>query len=171
MALALGKFAEAINDYSINTDEISKSEDREDLLDDSSQKSQHNLETAMLKTMVFNTLIDNWLQHTRDSGLIEAILMTLSSLTPLLPKNSEEHSTVKLTPVLLNLCKKFLNVRLAVSRCSYHIFLNILMILHFRARLAIFGPSLVGQLEAQLPPPPPPRTSIEPPYSHSPFTR
>ena len=81
-----------------------------------SHKTRYNLEITILRNMIFNTLIENWLRTSRDSTLIESVLITLSSVAPLLPKNSEEYSTVKLTPILLNLCKKFINARLAVSR-------------------------------------------------------
>lgn len=75
-----------------------------------------DLEITMMKNILFNTMIDSWLRGSRDSQIIEGVLVTISSLLPLLPKNSNHNDTVKLIPILLNLCKKFANIRLAISR-------------------------------------------------------
>lgn len=74
--------------------------------------------------MLFTTLIDSWLRGSRDSQIIEGILITISSLLPILPKNSNHNDTVKLIPILLNLCKKFANIRLSITRYHYKLFIQ-----------------------------------------------
>lgn len=105
---ALGKFAEAINDYVMNLDEapdpgISKDAFAEEM------------------STVFETLTYGWLKTGRnDVKLAESILTALSPILPLLPeeeKTSEKSGSrvSRLTPILLNLCK-WPNVRLAATR-------------------------------------------------------
>ncbi|XP_043485318.1 maestro heat-like repeat-containing protein family member 1 [Leptopilina heterotoma] len=114
ISFTLGKFAEAINDYFINNEEPRNSDNEVDDLRESSQNL--DVEITMMRNMLFTTLIDSWLRGSRDSQIIEGVLITISSLLPILPKNSNHNDTVKLIPILLNLCKKFANIRLSVTR-------------------------------------------------------
>lgn len=105
-----------MNDYFINSEEQPNTENKDEDLKESFQNLNLDLEITMMKSMLFDNLIENWLRGSRDPLIIEGVLVTISSLLPLLPKDSNQNDTVKLIPILLNLCKKFSNIRLAISR-------------------------------------------------------
>ena len=98
----MGKLSDAISDCLTNTEIITNTGLNKDIFYD-------ELSTA------FDVLTYTWLRTSRNLNLTESILTSVGSMLPLLPKAYDEKLIVKLTPVLLNLCKKA-NVRLAASR-------------------------------------------------------
>lgn len=63
----------------------------------------------------FEVLTYTWLKTSKNFNVIENILTSLASILPLLPKTYDENLISKVTPMILNLCKKS-NVKLAASR-------------------------------------------------------
>ncbi|XP_015183266.1 PREDICTED: maestro heat-like repeat-containing protein family member 1 [Polistes dominula] len=100
--LTLGKIAEAINDYILNTEknaspEISKETFKEEICS------------------AFDVLTFTWIKTAKDYKGVEAVLSAIVHMIPLLPQEVDCERIVKLTPMLLNFCKKP-NTRLGAVR-------------------------------------------------------
>ncbi|XP_031777051.1 maestro heat-like repeat-containing protein family member 1 isoform X2 [Nasonia vitripennis] len=99
----LGKISDAISDCLTSTEIIS-------------QAGQLNKDMFFDElSSAFEVFTYSWLRTSKSLNLTNSILTSLASILPLLPKAYDEKLIVKLTPVLLNFCKKS-SVRLAASR-------------------------------------------------------
>lgn len=102
----MGKVSDAITDCLTNAEVIENTGLSKDIFYD-------ELSTA------FDILTYTWLRNSRNLNLTESILHSLASILSLLPKAYDEKLVSKLTPTLLNLCKKP-NTRLAAARYNFH---------------------------------------------------
>ncbi|KAK2577321.1 hypothetical protein KPH14_003451 [Odynerus spinipes] len=100
--LTLGKIAEAINDYILNMEKGSSPE---------ITKETYKEEICS----AFDILSFNWLKTSKDYKGVDAVLSAIVFMVPLLPQEVDCERIMKLTPMLLNFCKKA-NTRLAAVR-------------------------------------------------------
>lgn len=108
----MGKLSDAISDCLTNTEILSNTGPDKDIFFE-------ELSSA------FEVLTSNWLRTSRNLTVTESILISLASILPLLPQTYDNKLISKLTPVLLNFCKKS-NVRLAASRFVYFPYISFL---------------------------------------------
>nr|XP_050863894.1 maestro heat-like repeat-containing protein family member 1 [Vespula vulgaris] len=100
--LTLGKIAEAINDYILNLEK-----------DSSPEISKETFKEEICSA--FDILTFNWIKTSKDYKGVEAVLSAIVYMIPLLPQEVDCERIIKLTPILLNFCKK-VNTRLAAVR-------------------------------------------------------
>lgn len=100
--LALGKLGDAVTYCLTNAEVVSK-------MGCSKEMYYEEFSSA------YEVLTHSWLRTSRSVSLTENVLMALVSIMPLLPKSYDEKFIVKLTPALLNLCRKS-NVRLPAAK-------------------------------------------------------
>ncbi|XP_046813255.1 maestro heat-like repeat-containing protein family member 1 [Vespa crabro] len=100
--LTFGKIAEAINDHILNLDK-----------DSSPEISKETFKEEICSA--FDILTFNWIKTSKDCKSVEAVLSAIVYMIPLLPQEVDCERIIKLTPMLLNFCKK-VNTRLAAVR-------------------------------------------------------